>query len=89
MFLQCVSSCSISDSAAQQKSDVLQSEEGKEEEREICDRKVHEAALWPLDQTQGTNISLLTGKNQWVVFSKGGYTIFHICLKTTGAQINI
>lgn len=51
MFLQGIGSYSLSDSAAQQKSDVLQSEDREEEECEICDREIHEAALWPLDQT--------------------------------------
>ena len=59
MLLQGVISCSQSDSAAKQKSDVLQSEEGEEEEYKICDRQVHEATLWTLDQTQGTFFLLL------------------------------
>lgn len=60
MFLQGIGPYSQSDSAIKQKSDILQSEEGEEEVCEICDRKVHEAALWPLDQTQGTGPLLLT-----------------------------
>lgn len=53
VLLQCISSCSQSDCTAKQKSDILQSEEGKEEDCKIGHRKVHEAALWTLDQTQG------------------------------------
>lgn len=40
--------------APEQTADLLQPEEGQEEERQICHRKVHEVALRPLDQTQGT-----------------------------------
>lgn len=55
-MLQCVSTCSSCDSAIKQKTDILQSEERQEEDCKICDRQVHEVALRPLDQTQGTKL---------------------------------
>ena len=53
MLLQGVATYSQSDSAAMPKSNILQCEEGQEEVCQLCERQVHEAALWPLDQTQG------------------------------------
>lgn len=53
-LLQRVSAYSSCDSAIKQKADLLQCEEGQEEDRKVCDRQVHEVALRPLDQTQGT-----------------------------------
>lgn len=51
---QGISTHSKSDSAAKQKSHILQCEEGEKKVCKICDTTVYEAALWPLDQTQGT-----------------------------------
>lgn len=55
-LLQCVSTCSSCDPAIKQKADLLQYKERQEEDRKICDWEVHEVALWPLDQTQGTKL---------------------------------
>lgn len=48
-----VSSFSKWNTATKQKPDLLQREEGEEEDCKIGSLQVHEAALWPLDQTQG------------------------------------
>lgn len=58
VLFQGVCSHSQCDSATEPKSDVFQREEGEEEVCEICDRKVYEVTLWPLDQTQGTSLLL-------------------------------
>lgn len=55
-MLQCVSTYSSCDSAIKQKADILQSKERQEKDHKICDRQVHEVALRPLDQTQGTKL---------------------------------
>lgn len=53
-LLQPVSTLSSCDSPVMQKPDVLQREEGQEEDCKGSDGAVYEVTLWPLDQTQGT-----------------------------------
>lgn len=55
---QGVGTYSQSDSAVKQKPDILQCEEGEEEDCKICDIQVHEVALWPLAQTQGMSFTV-------------------------------
>lgn len=68
LIVQSLSSCSITDAAALQKPDILQCEEGQEEDREICGAEVSEAALWPVGEEKGKEVTYTFELFLWKYF---------------------